>query len=80
LHLPSLEIAVVRGDISASDAFDDRGLSIDALAVGHYIGVRPQNAESAIDEAISAVMSPGKTNSGGVLARRAQSRRCLISS
>jgi pimeloyl-ACP methyl ester carboxylesterase len=72
LPLPSLEIVVVRGDISLSDGFDDRSLPIDAIAVGHYVGVKPQNAEAAIDAAISAHMSRGPEGSDGVIAQFAE--------
>lgn len=33
---------------------------VDAIAVGHYIGVRPAGAELALDEAISAPLGSGK--------------------
>jgi hypothetical protein len=42
----------VRGRIEDPPEFDPK-LPIDALAVGHYIGVEPVRSEGAIDEAIS---------------------------
>lgn len=50
---PQIEIALVLGDIEALPA-PPRGVSpIDAISVGHYIGVAPQFAELALDRAIS---------------------------
>ncbi len=56
----SIEIRVVRGGIQDLPATRDA----DAIAVGHYIGVAPQNAELAIDRAISAALPRKKTGSG----------------
>jgi pimeloyl-ACP methyl ester carboxylesterase len=70
---PVIEIAVVRGDIAATDSYDDRSLPIDAVAVGHYIGVKPQNAEAALDSAISAAMGQSVTGpDGGIIAQYAE--------
>jgi pimeloyl-ACP methyl ester carboxylesterase len=53
---PSIEIAVVEGSIADIGTMSARQLPIDAIAVGHYIGVRPQNAEQALDLAISSAL------------------------
>lgn len=53
---PSIELAVVEGSIADIDAIVSKGLPIDAIAVGHYVGVRPQYAEQALDLAISAAL------------------------
>lgn len=58
---PSIEIDVVEGSIADVDAIARKGVPIDAVAVGHYIGVRPQYAEQALDLAISAALrAPGE--------------------
>jgi len=49
-----ITIALVRGGIQ-----DERLMRLDkrsAIAVGHYVGVNPQNAELKLDEAISAAL------------------------
>jgi len=46
-HHAPLQLRVLRGGI------DDDGIDADAIAVGHYVGVQPQNAERALDVAIS---------------------------
>lgn len=46
-----LEVRLVLGGIEEVDARVDR--PVDVIAVGHYIGVRPQHAELAIDHAIT---------------------------
>jgi CHAT domain-containing protein/pimeloyl-ACP methyl ester carboxylesterase len=56
---PSIEIVLREGSIADTDSIDGKDLPIDAISVGHYIGVRPQNAESALDLAIStALLNP----------------------
>jgi pimeloyl-ACP methyl ester carboxylesterase len=64
---PIIEIALVCGDIANTDRFDDRSLPIDAIAVGHYLGVKPQNAEGALDKAISEAMGNGNTDADRIL-------------
>lgn len=50
---PSIEIALLRADIAELPA-SERGVPrVDAISVGHYIGVTPQYAELALDRAIS---------------------------
>ncbi len=50
---PKIEISLLRADL-ASLPSPPRGVPpVDALAVGHYLGVAPQNAELALDRAIS---------------------------
>jgi pimeloyl-ACP methyl ester carboxylesterase len=55
----SVEIGLVYGGIEGINyeaTKDKDGNSVDAIAVGHYIGVQPQNAELALDRAISAAL------------------------
>lgn len=53
-----IEIALVHGKIEeAHERARARGVpAVDALAVGHYLGVRPQYAELKLDRAISAAL------------------------
>lgn len=64
----SIAIRVVRGGIQEINSAT-RGA--EALAVGHYISVAPQNAELAIDKAISAALPPQEkaatAQAGGLL-------------
>jgi hypothetical protein len=58
----SIEIGLAYGGIESIDY--ERTLSkakypVDAIAVGHYIGVRPIQAEAALDRAISAELKGG---------------------
>jgi CHAT domain len=51
-----IEVGLVYGGIEAIDALDPGRLGdrpVEAIAVGHYIGVTPANAELALDRAIS---------------------------
>jgi hypothetical protein len=56
----NIEIGLVYGGIESISYEDIRTTEgshpIDAIAVGHYIGVRPAQSEGAIDEAISRAM------------------------
>jgi pimeloyl-ACP methyl ester carboxylesterase len=63
-----LEIRLLKGSIADSEAFLHSDRPIDAVAVGHYVGVKPQAAELALDQAISRCL-PGKmtTGNGGAL-------------
>lgn len=51
-----IEIKLVVGRIDQVDDKTSPDLPPDALAVGHYIGVKPQAAELALDEAVSAAL------------------------
>ena len=50
----TIEIGLVKGGIESVSATSKDGHEIDVVAVGHYPKVRPQAAERALDEAISA--------------------------
>lgn len=61
-----IEIGLIHGGIESIDY--DRiktrdGFAVDAIAVGHYIGVQPQAAELQLDRAISAAL-PGRVYEG----------------
>ncbi|HKS27623.1 MAG TPA: CHAT domain-containing protein [Pyrinomonadaceae bacterium] len=63
-----IEIGLVHGGIESVDYDNIRaaeGFPVDAIAVGHYIGVQPQAAELQLDRAISAAL-PGKAYSGEI--------------
>ncbi|MGI9078299.1 MAG: CHAT domain-containing protein [Gemmatimonadaceae bacterium] len=51
-----VEMRLVHASIENTASFDTPDLSVDAIAVGHYLGVKPVNAEGAIDEAISGAL------------------------
>jgi pimeloyl-ACP methyl ester carboxylesterase len=51
-----VELRVARGYIQSFDGNGTRGLPVDALCVGHYLGVVPQRAERALDEALSRAL------------------------
>lgn len=51
-----IEIALVKGKI---EDLETLGKSVDAIAVGHYVGVKPVAAVKALDQAISRAL-PGK--------------------
>jgi pimeloyl-ACP methyl ester carboxylesterase len=66
---PEIEIRLEVGGITDIDRSTTQDLPADALAVGHYIGVKPQAAELALDTAISAAF-PGQTKAeDGLLAQ-----------
>jgi hypothetical protein len=52
---PRIRIALRLGGIGEAHqaSSEDGDLEVDAIAVGHYLGVRPQAAEAALDDAIS---------------------------
>ena len=61
---PSVVFRLVHGEIqdvgalpTFLDVDDGKPLPIDAVSVGHYVGVRPQAAELAIDKAISRAIA-----------------------
>lgn len=62
-----VELRVARGHIQSFDGDGSRGLPVDALAVGHYLGVVPQRAERALDEAISRVLKKQRGEADGPL-------------
>src|SRR5688500_1536446 len=51
-------------EIHLADLASKGGHRIDAIAVGHYLGVRPQDAELALDRSISAATNPDGANRG----------------
>jgi hypothetical protein len=54
-----IEIGLVHGDIDAIDyesVTTNKGAAVDAISVGHYIGVQPQAAELSLDYAISSAL------------------------
>ncbi|MBC7791645.1 MAG: CHAT domain-containing protein [Anaerolineae bacterium] len=51
-----IEVRLVHAAIQNSDSFDTSDMPVDAIAVGHYLGVKPVNAEGAIDAAISSAL------------------------
>ncbi len=74
----SIAIEVIRGGIHELNAATR---TADAIAVGHYIGVAPQNAELAIDRAISEVLPTAEkteTSSTGELLLTDLCRRGVI--
>jgi pimeloyl-ACP methyl ester carboxylesterase len=62
---PAVDIAIVTGRIEQTDAIALEGPAIDAIAVGHYLGVSPQYAELALDRALSAAVSAGAGGATG---------------
>jgi hypothetical protein len=59
IEFARIEIGLVSGSIQLIDYENiksDDGDPVDAISVGHYIGVEPQYAEKEMDEAISAVL------------------------
>ncbi|MBD0371836.1 MAG: CHAT domain-containing protein [Pyrinomonadaceae bacterium] len=63
-----IEIGLVHGAIESTELYAELqksgGAPVDAIAVGHYIGVQPQAAELQLDRAISAAL-PGKVAGAG---------------
>src|SRR5207245_1215169 len=52
--IPRIRIRLVKAHIQEAGLLETEGeLPIDAIAVGHYVGVKPVAAEKALDEAIS---------------------------
>ena len=54
-----IEIAVAHGGIQEVDKLVSGERAVDAIAVGHYVGVKPQYAEYELDRAISAALLEG---------------------
>src|SRR5207247_11440348 len=62
---PTIEIALVHAPIQdVHQLVLDR--PVDVIAVGHYLGVKPQAAEWALDTAISAALIDTDHVAGGV--------------
>ncbi|WP_224368088.1 CHAT domain-containing protein [Hyalangium versicolor] len=51
-----VELRIARGYIQSFERDGARGLPVDAVSVGHYLGVVPQRAERALDEEISRAL------------------------
>lgn len=60
----TITIGLIKGGIDSIDTSPD-GEVIDAIAVGHYFGVRPQAAERALDVAISGAYLAEKSGDKG---------------
>jgi len=57
-----IEVRLVHAAIENTASYDTPDLPVDAIAVGHYMGVKPMNAEGAIDRAISeALVADGES-------------------
>ncbi len=52
VHIRLLHSGIESIDATLANLAQD-GIPVDAIAVGHYLGVRPQSAELALDQAIS---------------------------
>ncbi|HTG45699.1 MAG TPA: CHAT domain-containing protein, partial [Verrucomicrobiae bacterium] len=65
-----IKLAVVIGSIEDIDESGLKDRPIDAISVGHYIGVKPQYAELALDIAISAALPGRKLGTDGKLRER----------
>ena len=55
----TVRVALVRGEIERVGSAEE-AIPIDAIAVGHYVGVKPQQAELALDRAISEALTPSR--------------------
>ncbi|MDY7226246.1 CHAT domain-containing protein [Hyalangium rubrum] len=51
-----VELRIARGYIQSFEETPGKGQPVDAISVGHYLGVVPQRAERALDEAISRAL------------------------
>jgi pimeloyl-ACP methyl ester carboxylesterase len=69
---PTIEVALVAGEIQELEKLDLGELPCDAVAVGHYIGVRPQAAERALDLAISEALPGQGEDEDGLLSQFAE--------
>jgi pimeloyl-ACP methyl ester carboxylesterase len=56
-----VEVALLHGEIQALDGVGPAEMPVDAIAVGHYLGVTPQRAELALDVAISRAYASGSS-------------------
>jgi hypothetical protein len=58
MTIPSISIILWSGGIETDFSSPDGDIpAVDAISVGHYVGVRPQDAELAVDRAISTNLS-----------------------
>jgi hypothetical protein len=73
-----IEVALARAAIEQTTAFDDAALPVDAIAVGHYLGVRPQYAELALDQAVSAALRGGPARGAARAAREIPPEELLL--
>jgi pimeloyl-ACP methyl ester carboxylesterase len=55
-------VRLVPGSIEDVNGLAVRGGPVDAVAVGHYVGVAPQAAEKVIDDQLTAALSPAQVN------------------
>jgi pimeloyl-ACP methyl ester carboxylesterase len=62
-----VELRLARDYIQSFEGDGTRGLPVDAVAVGHYLGVVPQRAERSLDEAISRALLERQGRSGDEL-------------
>lgn len=53
---PPIEIGLALDGIEHAHLYGDAETPVDAIAAGHYLGVRPQAAELALDRALSAAL------------------------
>jgi hypothetical protein len=53
----SVEVGLQWGAIQDAAKLDIEGSAVDAIAVGHYLGVQPQAAERALDETLSSALA-----------------------
>ncbi len=58
---PKIEITLLRADLAEVPAAPKNILPVDAISVGHYLGVAPQNAELALDRMVSG-WKPGDSD------------------
>jgi hypothetical protein len=56
-----VEVALLHGEIQALDGVGPSHIPVDAIAVGHYLGVAPQRAELALDVALSRAYASGSS-------------------
>ncbi|MBI3950310.1 MAG: CHAT domain-containing protein [Acidobacteria bacterium] len=66
-RMERLEIGLVYGEIQDIDELSIEGSPVDAIAVGHYLGVKPVAAERALDQAISRSLRGKLTRDDGKL-------------
>lgn len=62
--IATIEIGLVKGGIESVTAKSSAGEPVDAIAVGHYVGVKPQAAEEKLDEAITEELARAEAAEG----------------
>ena len=64
---PRIRVVLRHGDVGEAHqlADEDSGLAVDAIAVGHYAGVKPQAAEKALEEVINPFYPQGGPSAPG---------------